>query len=191
MNKPFKFSIRDHYPRDCYPIYEGTDDELDKTFDFMRTTYISTEHDYNLRFRIKTSVEKGQKLDVLFTNAMMSVLLSPKVMSILNKICPEQFQTFDTVIACKDGTVDTYKAINILHEIDVSDPEKRQFDYLSDNKTIIGYKNNKFIIKDQPIEPIHIGRDKYSSVVIISATLKEAFEKAKVKGCQYWQGDKP
>jgi hypothetical protein len=40
------------------------------------------------------------------------------------------------------------------------------------------------------MEPIHIARDaKFHPSIIISATLKEAFEKAKVKGCDYWAGD--
>lgn len=186
MSQPFKLSITDYYPRDSYPIYSGSDDGLDKTMDFMAVKPLDVQHDYGLQFKIKASAEKTQKLDVLFTNAMMKVLLSPKAMQIIENLCPEQVQVFDAVIECKDGRVDTYKALNILNEVDVSDPEKSEIQDLGDG-CIVGY--HKFVIKDQAMEPIHIGREKNSSAIIISATLKEAFEKAKIKGCQYWPGD--
>ncbi len=41
------------------------------------------------------------------------------------------------------------------------------------------------------MEKIHICRDKsFRPKIIISSTLKEALEKAKVKGCKYGEGDK-
>lgn len=186
MSKPFKLSITDYYPRNAYPIYSGSDEALDKTLDFMDTKVLDVKFNYGLNFKTKALIKQTQKLDVLFTNAMMSVLLSPKAMTILNELCPDQIQIFDAKIECKDGMIDTYKAINILNEVDVSDSEKSELKDLGDG-CIVGYR--KFVIKDQPMEPIHIGREKNSSVVMISATLKKAFEKAKIKGCQYRSGD--
>ena len=194
MSKPFKLSITDYYPRNAYPIYSGSDEAMDKTIDFMDTKPLDKRQDYDLRFKIKATEEKTKKLDVLFTNAMMSVLLSSKAIKILNELCPEQFQVFDTVIECKDCMIDTYKAINILNEVEVSDSEKSIYERcprsLDPEESIAGYKWGGFVIKDQPMEPIHIARDaKFHPAIIISATLKEAFEKAKIKGCQYWAGD--
>jgi hypothetical protein len=182
MSKPFELGIAEYYPRNAYPIYSGSDEAMDKTLDFMDTKVLDVKFNYELYFKIKATTEQTQKLDVLFTNAMMSVLLSSKTMVILNELCPEQFQVFDATIECKDGVVDTYKAINILNEVNVSDPEK------SVMSKVVGYL--KCVFKEQPIEPIHIARDaKFHPAIIISATLKEAFEKAKVKGCQYRSGD--
>jgi len=189
MTKPFKLSIAEYYPQNAYSIYSGLDDALDKILDFMDMRPLNTQEEYNLKFKIKITVEKARKLDVLFTNAMMSVLLSPKVMGVLQEICPEQFQIFDTVIMCKDGDVTEYKAINILNYYDVSDPDKSVYRYFDDGD-VRGY--DKFVIKDQPMEPLHVARDKkFPPKIIISATLKEALEKAKIRGCRYWSGDEP
>ena len=158
-------------------------------YEFMRVKPLDVQHDYNLRFEVLTTMDKIQKYDLVQVNTPQRYLFSPKAMGILNELCPDQIQIFDTVIECKDGQITEYKAINILNEVDVSDPEKSKFQYLRDKLTVIGYREGKFIFKNHSLEPIHIGRDKYASSIIISATLKEAFEKAKIKGCQYWPGD--
>lgn len=77
----------------------------------------------------------------------------------------------------------------ILNEVDVSDPEKSRYEFFP-SRRCSGYEYGNFVFKKESIEPTHIGREKYSRPnIFISATLKEAFEKAKIKGCQYWEGD--
>jgi len=189
VNKPFEWTIQDYYPNKHIGIYMYDDPE-DKIYDFMATRSLDTNYDYHLRFEVETTARIIQKHDTIFNNTPVDMLLSPRITDILLTLCPEQIQVFDAGIECKDGIVDTYKAINILNEVDVSDPEKRRFNYLSDQKTVVGYERKGFFIKDAPMEPIHIARDKYShATIIISATLKEALEKAKIKGCRYWAGD--
>jgi hypothetical protein len=189
MSKPFKLTISDGYQN----AHIGTrlhEDPEHRRYDFMRVKSLDVTHNYQLDYKVLTTSKIIQRYDVIWVDTPNDILLSSKAIQILNELCPEQFQVFDATIECKDVVLDTYKAINILNEVDVSDQEKRKFYYLSDNKTICGYERGGFVIKDQPMEPIHIGREKHShATIIISATLKEAFEKAKVKGCQYWTGD--
>lgn len=117
------------------------------------------------------------------------MLLSPKAIDVLQAICPEQIQLFDVHIQCKDGDVTEYKAINILNYYDVSGHKKSVYAHLTDGR-ICGYDWGGFVIKDQPMEPLHIARDTIShATIIISATLKKALEKAKIRGCRYWPGD--
>lgn len=189
MSKPFELTIADGYPN----AHIGTrlyEDPEHRRYDFMRVKPLDVTYNYQLDYRVLTTAKIIQKYDIVWVDTPNHILLSPKAIQILNEVCTEQFQVYDAKIECKDGLIDTYKAINILNEVDVSDPEKRKFSYLTDDKTICGYEWNGFVIKDQPVEPIHIGREKHShATIIISATLKDAFEKAKVKGCEYWEGD--
>lgn len=189
MTKPFELTVSDSY----FNAHIGTcqhNDPEDRLYDFIQVKPLDMSFDYQLNYEVLTSTKIIQRYDVVWINTPVAMLFSPKAMAILNDVCPDQFQTFDAIIHCKDGVVDTYKAINILNEVDVSNPERRKFYYLTDSKTVCGYERGGFVIKDESIEPIHIGREKYShATIIISATLKEAFEKAKIKGCKYWPGD--
>lgn len=156
-------------------------DPEDRLLDFMQVKPLDMTFDYQLRYEVLTSKKIIESYGIVWINTPVNVLFSPKAMKIIEALCPEQVQVFDTVIECKDGVVDTYKALNILNEVDVSDPEK------SVMSKVIGY--NKCVFKDLSIEPIHIAQDaKFHPAIIISATLKEAFEKAKIKGCKYWPG---
>lgn len=186
MSKAFELRGPDRYPNSYIGEYLGDPMQVE-VYDFMRVKLLDLNHDYNLRFEVLTTMDKIRKYDLVQVNTPNNYVFSPKAMEILAALCPDQIQIFDTVIECKDGNIAEYKAINILNEVDVSDPEKRKFDYFKDGQ-IMGY--SKFVIKDQSMEPIHIGREKHShATILISATLKEAFEKAKIKGCQYWAGD--
>ena len=190
MGRPYEWTVADKYPRDSYPIYDDSNDTIDKTLDFMACKLLDPSEEYFLKFKTRAKLENFKKLDIVFTNAFMSILLNKKIISILQEVCPDQIQVFDTVIECKDGVITDYKAVNILNEVDVSDPEKRKFYYLTNGTSIAGYDNRGFVMKEEMLEPVHIGRDKYShATIIISSTLKEALEKAKVKGCKYGEGD--
>ena len=186
MSKPFELILSDGYRN----AHIGTclhNDPENRLYDFMAVKLLDTTFDYQLRFEVDTTSKIIQQYDIVWVNTPNDILLSPKVMAILNELCPQQIQIFDATIECKDGFIDMYKAINILNEFDVSDSEKSRYKYFDDGE-IRGY--HKFVIKDQPMESIHIARDaRLRPKIILSATLKEAFEKAKVKGCDYWAGD--
>lgn len=187
MSKPYELTIIDNYGNSRIPVYQGDIEASDRILeDFYGVKPLDLKENYHLIYKVTAGIKSLNQYDVLFTTAYL-VLFSPKALSVLNEVCLEQIQVLDTVIHCKDGVVDTYKAINILHAVDVSDPEKSKYKYFDEGE-VRGYK--RFILKDQPMEPIHIARDlKFTPKIIISATLKEAFEKAKIKGCQYWAGD--
>lgn len=187
MSQPYELTISDYYANNRVPIYKGDVPASDKVLDaFYVTIPLNLKEDYGLEYVVGTTMDNLKKYDVLFTNAYLK-LFSPKAISVLQESCPDQIQIFGTVIECQDGVIDTYKAINILNEVDVSDPVKSKYKYFDEGE-VRGYE--KFVIMDHPMEPIHIARDaKFHPKIIISATLKEAFEKAKIKGCQYWPGD--
>lgn len=189
MNQPYKITVIDNYGNSRIPVYKGDRTNSKKIImDFLDVKTLSIKENYYLEYKVDATMKGLKQYDVLFTTAYLH-LFSSKSISILHEVCPDQIQAFDTVIECKDGVVDTYKAINILNAIDVSDPEKSKYKYFEDGHPF-GYERGGFVIKKEPIEPIHIARDKRSSAtILISATLKEAFEKAKIKGCQYWAGD--
>lgn len=192
MRKPYQLMGSDRYPNSYIGEYLGDPMQIE-IYDFMKVTPLDTNHDYNLRFEVLTTMDKIRKYDLVQVNTPHRYLFSPKAIEILDKLCPEQIQVFDTMIECKDGSIQEFKAINILNEVDVSDTAKSSYTYfakkIATGEKISGYKWGGFVIKNKSIEPTYIGREKYSSAIIISATLKEAFEKAKIKGCQYWAGD--
>jgi hypothetical protein len=189
MSQPYKLTLIDNYGNSRIPVYKGNIQHSDKLLEvFYAVKPIDSNEVYYLEYRVDAKMRGLKQYDVLFTTAYLE-LYSHKAIKIMQEICPDQIQVFDTVIECKDGVVDTYKAINILNAIDVSDPEKSKYKYFEDGHPF-GYERGGCVIKKEPMEPIHIARDKRSSAtILISATLKEAFEKAKIKGCDYWAGD--
>ena len=106
-------------------------------------------------------------------------------MDVLMQLCPDQIQVFDTVVVCKDGELRDYKALNILNKVDVSDPEKSIYTYfITAPDKISGY--DKCVFKENCMGNIHIARDeKFRPEIIISETLKNALQKAKVKGFEF------
>ncbi len=184
MGRPYEWTVADKYPSNSYAIYDDSNDTIDKTLDYMVCKQLDLKEDYFLKFKTRAKVENFKKLDIVFTNAFMNILLSEKIISILQELCPDQIQVFDTVIECKDGTITDYKAVNILNEVDVVDLIK------SKKSSVSGYLKY-YLREDNCMEKIHICRDKgFRPKIIISSTLKEALEKAKVKGCKYGEGDK-
>ena len=189
MGRPYEWTGISSYPQKMYAVYKGEGPQLN-TMDFMQVKELDLEKDYDLVFVTPSTEKEVRRYDFILTNSCMNILLNEKIISILQEVCPDQIQVFDTVIECKDGVITDYKAVNILNEVDVSDPEKRKFYYLTNGTSIAGYDNRGFVMKEEMLEPVHIGRDKYShATIIISSTLKEALEKAKVKGCKYGEGD--
>ena len=194
MGRPYELKGPSNYPNSHIGVFLGPMDQHEKVYDFMGVKELDESYDYHLRFGVETTEKIIRKYDSIQINTPISFLFSEKIISILQELCPDQIQVFDTVIECKDGIITDYKAVNILNEIDVSDPEKSKYEkYTKDldpNESIAGYRRGGFVMKEEMLEPIHIGRDKYShATIIISSTLKEALEKAKVKGCKYGEGD--
>ncbi len=186
MSKPFILKGSNRYPNSYIGTYLGDPMQV-KVYDFMNVKPLGSNYDYDLRFEVLTMMDKIQKFDIVQVNTPHNYLFSSKAMKIIQALCPEQVQMFDSAIKCKDGVVNTYKALNILNEVDISDPGKSKYKYF-DSGRIRGY--DKYVFKDIGMESIHIFRDsRFHAPIIISATLKEAFEKAKIKGCQYWPGD--
>jgi hypothetical protein len=193
MGRPYELKGPSNYPNSHIGVFLGPMDQHEKVYDFMGVKELDESYDYHLRFRVETTEKIIRKYDSIQINTPISFLFSEKIISLLQELCPEQIQMFDTVIECKDGVITDYKAVNILNEVDVSDPErskyKRYTKDLDPEESIYGYEWGGFVMKEELLEPIHICRDKPSSRIIISSTLKEALEKAKVKGCKYGEGD--
>jgi hypothetical protein len=186
MSKPFILRGPDRYPNSYIGEYLGDPMQVE-VYDFMRTKLLDLTHDYNLRFEVLTTKDKICKYDLVQVNTPHNYLFSTKAMEILTALCPDQIQIFNTLIECKDGIITEYKAINILNKIEIADLDRCVFNYFTDGE-IRGYK--KWVFKNYSMGRLHIARDKiFEPAIIISATLKEAFEKAKIKGCQYWSGD--
>ena len=187
MSNPFKLEINNR-PNAHTGGYLASDPMKKKVYEFMRTQKLDLADDYDLRFQVETTLEKMRKYDVIGNNTPIRYLFGPKAMDILMQLCPDQIQVFNTVVKCKDGDLTEYKALNILNAVDVSNPEKSVYDYISETLappgTICGY--DKCVFKENCMGDIHIARDaKCKSIIIVSETLKNALEKAKVKGFEF------
>jgi hypothetical protein len=182
MGRPYEWTGISSYPQKMYAVYKGEGPQLN-TMDFMQVKELDLEKDYDLVFVTPSTEKEVRRYDFILTNSCMNILLNEKIISLLQELCPEQIQMFDTVIECKDGVITDYKAVNILNEVDVVDLSK------SKKSSVSGYL--KYCLRaDDCMGEIHIGRDKsFKPKIIISSTLKEALEKAKVKGCKYGEGD--
>ena len=187
MGRPYELKGPSNYPNSHIGVYLGPLDQHEKVYDFMGVKELDETYDYHLRFRVETTEKIIRKYDSIQINTPISFLFNQKIISILQELCPDQIQVFDTVIECKDGVITDYKAVNILNEVDVSDPEKSKYEYFDSGK-VRWY--NKCVFKEDCMKGVHICRDaKFHPKIIVSSTLKEELEKAKVKGCKYGEGD--
>jgi hypothetical protein len=187
MTQPFKLTVSNH-PNAHTGVYLGDDNMQDKVYDFMSVHTLDLDFNYDLRFQVETTQERIKKYDCIDINTPVAYLFNQKIIDIFMEFCPNQIQVFDAIVKCKDGDLSGYKAINILNALDVSDPEKSEYIYFSEDLAppdqVMMYK--KCIFKKDCMGDLHIARDeKFRSAVIVSETLKNALQKAKVKGLDF------
>lgn len=120
---------------------------------------------------------------VLPNNASL-LIVSSKVLEIVNSICPHDFQTLEANVYIMDKKIEGYFMLNILNAVEIIDKEKSIFQKFRGTDSIMGF--DKIVYKRNDLLEHNLVRNAdYRSHVLVSDRLKEAFEKSKIKGIQF------
>lgn len=129
--------------------------------------------------------EEKHITDIL-PNSGFLIIVSAKVLNILNEMCPNDFQAFEANVFVRDKKINNYYLINVLYEVEVIDKEKSIYSLITGTNAIRGFE--KIVFKKVSLDGHEIVRNAdYRSHVLVSDRLKEAFEKAKIKGVEFRQ----
>lgn len=145
---------------------------------------VGEEANKRITFHVKIRKNEISKYDCIPNNAN-SPLIDQKIVDVLCKIAPDEIQFFDTDIQCKDGILTDYKLLNIIHNIKGIDHEKSIYTTMAPlDSAILGFKYITY--KSGCMGAHKLARDEeYSSHLLVTEEVKQAFEKAKITGVNF------
>ncbi|MCC5792426.1 MAG: hypothetical protein JJT82_07460 [Legionellaceae bacterium] len=124
-----------------------------------------------------------KKYDCIPNNAA-SPLVNQKIIDILLELVPDDVQFFDAKVRCKDGILTNYKLLNLTRTITGIDHEKSIYSLMESTDAILGFKYLTY--KPGCMGQYELARDKeYLGNILATDKIKQAFEKAKVKGAWF------
>lgn len=127
--------------------------------------------------------EEKYLYDVLPNDGRL-IIVSQKVLDILDDFCNGDFEKFDANIYVKNKKINGYYLINILNKLDILDKEKSSFDTIGDSDVILGIEN--LVYKYDNLGENNIVRNKnYLLHVLVSDKLKKIFDNLKIKGVEF------
>lgn len=199
--KPFKLEFDKSIPDKLYCSYNYKQSSVDDIIfmsgsrlpkaDEGQIAYSNNPDTYQLVADFDGDFKKISKYDVL-PSFSIPLIVNNRVIEILKDFCGNDFQSFPIRINAKKNTSDInlekhkFWALNITNSVEVIDTSRSDISYW-DNRSEIKFINNIYfrtgLMKNGEI---HIAREKfYSPLILASPQLKEAFEKHKVKGCEF------
>ncbi|MCB2343288.1 imm11 family protein [Clostridium estertheticum] len=121
--------------------------------------------------------------DVL-PNSGLLLIVSKRVLDIMNNFCEGDFQQFKANIFVGEKEIEGYYLLNILNKIEILDKEKSIFTTILDTDAILNLK--KAVYKYEDLLGRHIVRNADClSHILVTEKLKEIFEKEKIKGVEF------
>jgi len=170
----------DNYPNTRIGVYNKKE-SIDE-YEFFRGNCV---HKINPKIIIDFECPKEyiEKYGSIYTTAG-SPVVREDVLGLCNDLLKDQIQIFDVELRTKNGVLKNYKLVNILNLVEGIDLEHSICKYLTDEKTILGFKY--LVLKGNCLGDLHIARLKETkSLILVSEALKERFEKNKVKGVRF------
>jgi hypothetical protein len=103
-----------------------------------------------LVFYSERDEQKTRRWDFLINNGAL-LLVSPKLLNIIKRFTqPSDFQKLPCKIVCVDGVIEDYSVINLLVMKVGVDMQNSVCKYMTDHKTILGFK--KLVFTDNALE---------------------------------------
>lgn len=147
---------------------------------------------YDLIYNVEGSEARLKKYDVLPNNGT-APLVNKRTLSLLQELCPNDFQAFPAIIRGEGKDFESYdnhdySIINIIVQKECIDKEKSKLTYF-ESGSIDSIK--KLVPNDAScMEGHHLVRDKYChSMKFCSPTLVALFKEHKIKGVDFIDED--
>ncbi|MGG1674167.1 imm11 family protein [Neobacillus sp. NRS-1170] len=121
--------------------------------------------------------------DVL-PNSGQLIVVSTKVLDILQDVCPQDIQVFDANVFVGEKKIPNYYLINIVNAVEVINKEASEFTTIKGTNAILGFE--KIVYKVDGLGQFNLVRNAdYHSHILVSDYIKKRFEKEKIKGVQF------
>lgn len=187
-NKPYLWWPAGNYPEKGYLRYNWKEQETDDLI-FMQGHPVPDQN-YDLVVQCGLEEKHLTNFDLL-PGHIVGPVVNQRTIDILSTICPKDFQAFPITII-NDPKIAVYEnrdyfLINVTREVDSVDRENSYLDLEEDG---LGIDNiRKLIFKTGCMENVHLAREKYfHPLVIVSPPLVKAFNKEKIKGARFLEG---
>jgi hypothetical protein len=123
------------------------------------------------------------KFDVL-PNEIQVPLISPKVATLLAKVCPNDFQLFPTTIDTRDASIDDYYLLNVVVGIYGIDHTRSRSVLFPDSRGIMKLEQLRYV--PGAIGDHDLAREReYEPYLWVSDNLVKIFTLEKIKGCVF------
>ncbi|MFJ2047232.1 imm11 family protein [Paenibacillus taichungensis] len=126
-----------------------------------------------------------ESLTDVLPNSGLLLIVSKKVVGILQKICPEDIQIFEANVYIGEKKIPDYYLLNIVSTIEVIDKTESEFTAIKGTDSILNFKKIVYKFDGLPNNHHLVRNLDYKSHVLISDDLKEVFERNNTKGVQF------
>lgn len=170
---PYLFRNPDDYPDELDGVY---DEETSPDYFHLRSTAYGSPSEQNPVVRYSALQVRLRQFDVL-PNTIGIPLVSPRVLEVLMRFCPNDLQGVKASINTRDGIVDGFSFLKVLTEVHAIDMEKSA--YVLIRGTSHPRKFNRLVLKRDALGDHHFARDpNYGSYVFVSDEVKTLFDSA-------------
>ncbi|GGO00195.1 imm11 family protein [Saccharibacillus kuerlensis] len=124
-------------------------------------------------------------LNDVLPNSGLLLIVSKKVIEILEGICPQDIQVFKANVYVGEKRIPHYYLLNIVNAVEVVDKDKSEYTTIKGTEAILNFKKIVYKFGVLPNNH-HIVRNlDYKSHVLVSDDLRDVFERHSIKGVQF------
>jgi len=126
------------------------------------------------------TMKRVQQFDCLANNTLIP-LVSQRLRMLLENIAPDDVQFFPAKLMCKDGVLDNYYFLNIIHFVKGLDHDRSNYYKMLGLDVIGGIRYA--VYKPHCLGAHYLARDEeYEGHLLVNDAIKKLFEKHKITG---------
>jgi hypothetical protein len=126
----------------------------------------------------------GKILVRCLPNSGQLIIVSKKVLDIMQDVCPKDIQVFDANVFVGEKSIPEYYLINIVNDVKVINKEASDFTTIKGTDAILSFE--KIVYKSDDLGQFNFVRNAdYRSHILASDYIKDRFEKENIKGVQF------
>ncbi len=171
--------IPEKYPQKLIGLYDEKNSP--NRFNFRKGHKIS-EKQGTIFIKFSCNISDIKRFDNL-PNSSQLPLVNERLSKLLDEITEFDVQYFDSIIECKDGTLDKYKIVNVTHTIKAIDHKRSEYDLIEDSNVILGFKFLAFIPSSMG-NHIIARDDEYKSHILANEKLYQVFQENNIRGVE-------
>lgn len=126
-----------------------------------------------------------EHLNDVLPNSGLLLIVSKKIVDILEQICPHDIQVFEANVYIGEKKIPNFYLLNIVNAVEILDKGKSEYTTIKGTDAILNFKKIVYKFDGLPNNHYIVRNLDYKSHVIVSDVLKEVFERNNIKGVQF------